>query len=63
MFSAPIFDSSNSLYVTFAGDMGDQVFGMSAQKLREKQASMEEHEFEEFLDNLTFRKINILIRA
>ena len=30
IFSAPIFDTTGVLYVTFSGEMGDAVIGMSA---------------------------------
>ena len=62
IFSAPIMDSSGTLYVTFSGEMGDYVLGMSAETFEKKQQGWSEQEYEAFLESLNFKNLNILIK-
>lgn len=63
MFSAAVQDFTGQMYVTFAGEMGDLVLGMSAQEFRKRFEGCEEEKLEEFLDSLPFKPLNLLLRA
>ena len=63
MFSAAVQDFTGTLYVTFAGDMGDIALGISAQEFRKRFEGCEEDQLHDFLDSLTFKPLNLLLRV
>ena len=63
MARARVSDFTDSMYVTFAREHGDMLFGKTAQQFKELQESKSEEEVQAFIDTCLFSQWNLMVRC